>query len=237
MKSQVVFSYGIHLFLAILFSSVLIAEVQVIPSFRKGCKSSLIHHVLDAHLDTCLWSSLLVALTISLAGSVQIVTHSLTGTYHGFAVMRAVATTYWSFLLVCVSYYKPIKRPVLFWLVLLATTTFAMTPFLVISTGATGENVLQACFDYATMNDAAWKDTAIRPFDVGGRVYLGVSLWLVFVVLTSWLLLRRDGDQEHLKGRQFIVKTHTRIAVRSGEHMMLRLISRCRTELCWLASW
>ena len=193
-----------HLFLAAIFAAVPIVEDWIIPVFRKHPSPSAMRRLLDRHYDTCLWTSLTVALTVCLAGSVQRLSNSLTRPYDGFAVLQAVNSTYWSFLLVCASHSRQKNRPALFVFALFTTSVFAVTPFIIISSNTNGDNVLRACqllADINTTNSTALaKEAAIHPIDADEKIFKGVTFGFALILLAAWLLLMHHQDVPRFSG-------------------------------------
>ena len=184
-------SYGIHLSLAFLFCFVLLVDNVLIPAFRSGHKSCSVTSWLLKHHSACLWSSLIFALTLSVASLLQWIDHESNGVYENFAIVQALLMTYFSLVLITVAHYCPINRPRLFGLIFIATTVFSSYPVFRPAVSGRGSSLLAACIAYAWENDKVWKYATIEPFSSEGRLFLGLTTVVAALLICAWLVLRR----------------------------------------------
>jgi len=90
-----------------------------------------------------------------MAGCVQWLGRTVTGFYEGFAIIRAIEVSYFSFVLICVSHHKEIYRLTLFVVLALTTSALAAIPAVQTSTSASAlrEGILDACNDFSRRNN------------------------------------------------------------------------------------
>jgi hypothetical protein len=198
--------------LASLYWSFLFFERTVIPAYRSWaigenvtlgsckCKKCPTYHTtsistwLYRHYETCLWSQLLFAFSLSLAGVVRHANQGvLLGVFESAAIMESIVINICSLILTAVCAYQKIDRPIIFGLGLCLTLICAVAVELfpiMLASPRWKTTILQSCIDYAVRNELAWNMGAVRPFDTSGIIEHVTGVGLVIFLHIVWLLLR-----------------------------------------------
>jgi hypothetical protein len=169
------------------------------PAIRQDHITTNITIWLQKHHQTGLWSSLLFALTICLAGFIRQIAGRMTGIYENIATFNSICIIYLSLVLIAVCCYEKIHRPCLFTICFVATTIWAIVTLILSIISVKEENVFSACWVYAFKNKSPWKDEIN---DIGLRLSLvqtAVSIVFIAILLSIWLALRWYRRQEHRK--------------------------------------
>jgi hypothetical protein len=169
------------------------------PAIRQAHNTTKITTWLQQHHQMALWSSLLFALTICLAGFIRQITGRMSGIYEILATFNSICMIYLSLVLIAVCCYEKIHRPFLFTICFVATTIWGFVTLVLSIISVKEENVFWACWAYAFRNKSPWKD---KTNDTGLRLSLvqtTISTVFIGVLLSIWLALRWYRRQEHRK--------------------------------------
>jgi hypothetical protein len=169
------------------------------PAIRQRHATTNITIWLQKHHQMGLWSSLLFALTICLAGFIWRTTGRMSGIYENIATFNSICIIYLSLVLITVCCYEKIHRPCLFTICFVATTIWASITLILSIISVKEENIFLACWVYAFKKKSPWKD---ETNDTGLRISLvqtGIAIVVIIILLSIWLALRWYQRQEHRK--------------------------------------
>ena len=181
-------SYAQEIVLALLVSSFVIIDSQVIRVFRPNHRITPVTSWLLNHHHTCLWTSLLFTFTFSLAGFVR-QQGDMMGIWESSSIISTIAITYPCLVLITVSFYRPLSRPRLFAATFILTTAFSLVVVLRPIWVARTEHILQVCVDYSQNAGTPWRKGAIGPYRIAELI---ISIVVIVAALSTWLFLRQD---------------------------------------------
>ena len=181
-------SYAQEIVLALLVSSFVTIDNQVIEVFRPNHRITAVTSWLLNHHHMCLWTSLLFTFTFSLAGFVK-QQGDMMGIWESSSIVGTISITYPCLTLVTISFYGPLSRPRLFAATFTLTTALSLAVVLQPIWDARTEHILQVCADYSQNTGAPWRKGAISPYQSAEFI---VAIVVIIVALLIWLLLRQD---------------------------------------------
>ena len=174
--------------LALLVSSFVTIDNQVIGVFRPNHRITAVTLWLLNHHHMCLWTSLLFTFTFSLAGFVR-QQGDMMGIWEIFSIIRTISITYPCLILLTISFYGPLSRPRLFAATFTLTTTLSLAVVLRPIWDAGTKHILQVCADYSQNTGAPWRKGAIVPHKSAEII---VAVVVIIVALLIWFLLRQN---------------------------------------------
>jgi hypothetical protein len=227
---KVTISIGMQIVIAILFWIVGLLDQMAIPAFRNGRFPQRISFWVSEHHGTCVWTQLVLAFTICLAGFIrQNQQQEFIGVYESSSILSLIPVGFLSLVLTTASFFPKQrtgntrlevdnstfeKRAPFFYVCFFLTFVFALLAVLTPFWGARTENLLQHCADFADRENESWKIGAITPMHGAGMgkaiAEIVLTTTSALLVLIFWFLLRRlrrPGDQDIFPRRRRVLVT------------------------------